>query len=163
MRISDTIIILIFIIVHLELLWEKYRPKFKKYSKHRKEIVIKSLAAKQKEDDLIVEKDKDLTIIDEYIKEIKQFIDNFNKSKNKKIAYRTRQNLLIKTINIIPTLSKHITLNYYYNLDDKEWYKLTDRDMVMLLESAYNDYTHENLDSLNSIITAVLRLRDDKR
>ena len=35
--------------------------------------------------------------------------------------------------------------------------------MVMILESAYNDYTHDNLDSLNSIITAILRLRDDKR
>ena len=34
---------------------------------------------------------------------------------------------------------------------------------MMLLESAYNDYTHENLDSLNSIFTAALRLRDDKR
>ena len=70
---------------------------------------------------------------------------------------------LLKTIDIIPVASRHINLNYYYNLEDKEWYKLTDRDMMMLLESAYNDYTHENLDSLNSIFTAALRLRDDKR
>ena len=82
---------------------------------------------------------------------------------NKKIALRTRQELLLKTIDIIPVASRHINLNYYYNLEDKEWYKLTDRDMMMLLESAYNDYTHENLDSLNSIFTAALRLRDDKR
>ena len=71
--------------------------------------------------------------------------------------------ILLKTIDIIPVASRHINLNYYYNLEDKEWYKLTDRDMMMLLESAYNDYTHENLDSLNSIFTAALRLRDDKR
>ena len=102
-------------------------------------------------------------MIDEYVNYIKQMLENYNNSRNKKIALRTRQELLLKTIDIIPVASRHINLNYYYNLEDKEWYKLTDRDMMMLLESAYNDYTHENLDSLNSIFTAALRLRDDKR
>ena len=102
-------------------------------------------------------------MIDEYVNYIKQTLENYNNSRSKKIALRTRQELLLKTIDIIPVASRHINLNYYYNLEDKEWYKLTDRDMMMLLESAYNDYTHENLDSLNSIFTAALRLRDDKR
>ena len=160
---ADIIIIILFVIVHVELLLEKYKRVFKKFRKNKKAEIIKSLATKQKEDELVVEKDKDITMIDEYVNYIKQMLENYNNSRNKKIALRTRQELLLKTIDIIPVASRHINLNYYYNLEDKEWYKLTDRDMMMLLESAYNDYTHENLDSLNSIFTAALRLRDDKR
>lgn len=160
---ADIIIIILFVIVHVELLLEKYKRVFKKFRKNKKAEIIKSLATRQKEDELVVEKDKDITMIDEYVNYIKQLLENYNNSRNKKIALRTRQELLLKTIDIIPVASRHINLNYYYNLEDKEWYKLTDRDMMMLLESAYNDYTHENLDSLNSIFTAALRLRDDKR
>ena len=160
---ADIIIIILFVIVHVELLLEKYKRVFKKFRKNKKAEIIKSLATRQKEDELVVEKDKDITMIDEYVNYIKQTLENYNNSRSKKIALRTRQELLLKTINIIPVASRHINLNYYYNLEDKEWYKLTDRDMMMLLESAYNDYTHENLDSLNSIFTAALRLRDDKR
>ena len=160
---ADIIIIILFVIVHVELLLEKYKRVFKKFIKNKKAEIIKSLATRQKEDELVVEKDKDITMIDEYVNYIKQMLENYNNSRNKKIALRTRQELLLKTIDIIPVASRHINLNYYYNLEDKEWYKLTDRDMMMLLESAYNDYTHENLDSLNSIFTAALRLRDDKR
>ena len=160
---ADIIIIILFVIVHVELLLEKYKRVFKKFRKNKKDEIIKSLATRQKEDELVVEKDKDITMIDEYVNYIKQMLENYNNSRNKKIALRTRQQLLLKTIDIIPVASRHINLNYYYNLEDKEWYKLTDRDMMMLLESAYNDYTHENLDSLNSIFTAALRLRDDKR
>lgn len=160
---ADIIIIILFVIVHVELLLEKYKRVFKKFRKNKKDEIIKSLATRQKEDELVVEKDKDITMIDEYVNYIKQVLENYNNSRNKKIALRTRQELLLKTIDIIPVASRHINLNYYYNLEDKEWYKLTDRDMMMLLESAYNDYTHENLDSLNSIFTAALRLRDDKR
>ena len=160
---ADIIIIILFVIVHIELLLEKYKRVFKKFRKNKKAEIIKSLATRQKEDELVVEKDKDITMIDEYVNYIKQMLENYNNSRSKKIALRTRQELLLKTIDIIPVASRHINLNYYYNLEDKEWYKLTDRDMMMLLESAYNDYTHENLDSLNSIFTAALRLRDDKR
>ena len=160
---ADIIIIILFVIVHVELLLEKYKRVFKKFRKNKKAEIIKSLAIRQKEDELVVEKDKDITMIDEYVNYIKQTLENYNNSRSKKIALRTRQELLLKIIDIIPVASRHINLNYYYNLEDKEWYKLTDRDMMMLLESAYNDYTHENLDSLNSIFTAALRLRDDKR
>ena len=160
---ADIIIIILFVIVHVELLLEKYKRVFKKFRKNKKAEIIKSLATRQKEDELVVEKDKDITMIDEYVNYIKQTLENYNNSRSKKIALRTRQELLLKTIDIIPVASRHINLNYYYNLEDKEWYKLTDRDMMMLLESAYNDHTHENLHSLNSIFTAALRLRDDKR
>ena len=160
---ADIIIIILFVIVHVELLLEQYKRVFKKFRKNKKAEIIKSLAIRQKEDELVVEKDKDITMIDEYVNYIKQTLENYNNSRSKKIALRTRQELLLKTIDIIPVASRHINLNYYYNLEDKEWYKLTDRDMMMLLESAYNDYTHENLDSVNSIFTAALRLRDDKR
>ena len=163
MKDTNIILIVMFIIIQGEILWNRYKPVIKRRQKTRKEEVIKSLAERQKEDEIIVEKDKDIKMIDEYVNYIKQTLENYNNSRSKKIALRTRQELLLKTIDIIPVASRHINLNYYYNLEDKEWYKLTDRDMMMLLESAYNDYTHENLDSLNSIFTAALRLRDDKR
>ena len=159
----EIILIIMFIIIQGEILWNRYKPIIKIKRKAKKEEVIKSLVAKQKEDDLIVEKDKDITTIDEYIKYIKEILDNYSRSRSKRISLRTRQDLLLKTINMIPIAARYINLNFYYNLDDSEWYKLTDRDMMMLLETAYNDYTHENLDSLNSIFTAALRLRDDKR
>lgn len=160
---TDIIIISMFLVVHIELIYERYRYKFKKFKKAKKEDFLKSLVIKQKEDELIVEKDKDIATLDEYVNFIKSILENYALSRNKKISLRTRQEILIKTIEVIPIASRHITLSYYYNLDDKEWYKLTDRDMMMLLETAYNDYTHDNLDSLNSIFTAALRLRDDKR
>lgn len=159
----DIMLLIMFLIVEGQLLWYRYKPLYLNFKKSKDNDIIKNLANRQKEEDLVVEKDKDITDIDEYINYVKSFIDSYHKSRSKKISYRTRQDLLFKTIQILPVVSKHITLNYYYNLEDKEWYKLTDRDMVMILESAYNDYTHDNLDSLNSIITAVLRLRDDKR
>ena len=163
MKDTNIILIVMFIIIQGEILWNRYKPVIKRRQKTRKEEIIKSLAERQKEDELVVEKDKDITMIDEYIAYIKLFLDNYNSSRSKRISLKKRQDLLIKTFNILPVVSRHIDLNYYYNLDDKEWYKLTDRDMIMLLESAYNDYTHENLESLNSIFTAALRLRDDKR
>ena len=74
-------------------------------------------------------------MIDEYVNYIKQLLENYNNSRNKKIALRTRQELLLKTIDIIPVASRHINLNYYYNLEDKEWYKLTDKETLMLYQA----------------------------
>lgn len=157
------LLIIFFIIIQIELFCTILKPKVKLFNKKKREEAVKVLMNKKMEDDLVLEKDKDINDIDIYIAFIKTVLDNYNNSRSKKISYRTRQTLLIETFKILPTISKYITLDYYYNLDDKEWYNLTDRDMMMLLESSYNDYTHDNLDSLNSIITAVLRLRDDRR
>ena len=163
MKLSILISVLCFIIIEVQLFFYYKYPIIKKKRKIKQTDVVNTLATKKMEDDLILEKDKDITLIDNYMKMIQDFLFNYNKSRSKKIAYRTRQTLLIETIKLIPVFSKYITLNYYYNLDDKEWAELTDRDMVLLLETAYNDFTHDNLDSINSVITAVLRLRDDKR
>lgn len=163
MKFTDWLLLVIFIILEGQLLWYRYKPLYEKNKKVKGDEILKSLANKQKEDALIVERDKDIVSLDEYINYIKDFLQKYHKSRNKKISYRTRQDLLLATIKVFPVISKHIQLNYYYNLDDKEWYKLTDKDMIGLLETAYNDYTHDNLDSLNTIISAALRLRDDKR
>jgi len=163
MKFTDWLLLVIFIILEGQLLWYRYKPLYEKNKKVKGDEILKSLANKQKEDALIVERDKDIVSLDEYISYIKDFLQKYHRSRNKKISYRTRQDLLLTTIKVLPVISKHIQLNYYYNLDDKEWYKLTDKDMISLLETAYNDYTHDNLDSLNTIISAALRLRDDKR
>ena len=80
---ADIIIIILFVIVHVELLLEKYKRVFKKFRKNKKAEIIKSLAIRQKEDELVVEKDKDITMIDEYVNYIKQTLENYNNSRSK--------------------------------------------------------------------------------
>lgn len=94
---------------------------------------------------------------------IKNVLSDYNTSRRKDISLRTKQNLLYETFKVEPTISKYITLDYYYDLDDSEFTSLSDKDLMKMLESSYNDYTHDNLNSLNTIISVVLRLRDDKK
>ena len=70
---ADIIIIILFVIVHVELLLEKYKRVFKKFRKNKKAEIIKSLATRQKEDELVVEKDKDITMIDDIIKNYRYY------------------------------------------------------------------------------------------
>ena len=160
---TNLLIIILFILAETQLLWYRYKPLYKILKKNKKDNVTKTLADKQKQDDIILERDKDLGAIDKYVEYIATVISRFNKSRNKIIAYRIRQELLIKTIHIIPIASKYITVKCYYNLEDKEWCKLTDKDLMLALESSYNAYTHENLQSLDDIFSIAIRLRDDRK
>lgn len=162
MKLTDVALIVMFIIVHIELILYKHSDIFKRFKRNKKEVIIKSLSTKQREDELVLEKDKDLTSLDEYTKYIKTIIDDYNKSRSKRISLKTRKEALLETFKIVPIASKYITLNYYYNLEDKE-FNLNDKELMTMLETAYNDYNHDNLDSLNSIFTVVLRLRDEKK
>ncbi len=163
MSLEIKIVIALFVIAEVQLIWYRYKPLYLKAKKDRQEDVVKKLVNKKMEDDLVLEKDKDITDIDKYMEYIKSIIDSYNSSRSKRISYRTRQELLLETIKILPTVAKYISLEYYYNLDDKEWYKLTDKDMILALEEVNRNYSHDNLECLNTAISASLRLRDDKR
>lgn len=159
----ETINLILNILILIIVLVICIQTKIKRRIKFKEPNVINTIANKKLEDDLVIEKDRDLVLIDEYINFIKNILDKYNNSRNKRIAYRTRQEINFETFKIVPIVNKYITLAYYYNLDDKDWYQLTDTELMKMLEAAYNDYTHDNLDSLNSIISVALRLRDDKR
>ena len=135
--------------------------KSKKKVAIEKKTVTDTLMTKKIEDDLVIEKDRDLVLIDSYIEFIRKFIDDYNQSRPKKLTYRQRQTLNHETFKVLPTVSKYVDLDFYYDLDDKEFTSLTDKELMLMLESSYNDYTHDNLDSLNTIVNVSLRLRDD--
>ena len=131
--------------------------------KIKKEVAaVTSLTEKKMKDDLDLERDKDFVSIDEYMKYLKDVIEKFDKSRSKKIAYNTRQRLLNETIQIIPVFDKYIGIDYFYDPEDTTFKNMSDRELMELLESIYNDFTHDNLESFNSIISVVLRLRDGK-
>ena len=160
----------LFIIDILTLLLVIYmlvQNKIKEYKVKRslkKEVeVVTTLQEKKQKDDINLEKDKDLVIIDKYMKGISQVIEKYNASRNKKIAYSTRQSLLAKTVAIIPVFAKYITVDFYYNPDDPTFKGVTDRDLMMMMESIYNDFTHDNLGSFNNLLAVIMRLRDIKK
>lgn len=129
----------------------------------KKEVeVVTTLTEKKLKDDIDLEKDKDLVLIDEYMKFLKAVIEKYNSSRSKRIAYTTRQALLGRTVAIIPVFSKYISIDFFYDPEDATYKGVTDRDLMMMLESTYNDFTHDNLDCFNSILSVVMRLRDDK-
>jgi len=129
----------------------------------KKEVeVVTTLAEKKLKDDIDLEKDKDLVLIDEYMKYLSSVIIKYNKSRSKRVAYTTRQELLAKTVSIVPIFSKYINIDYFYDPGDVTYKDVTDRDLMMMLESTYNDFTHDNLESFNNILSVVMRIRDDK-
>lgn len=156
---------ILMIIMEVELLFLivvqflKMKKTYKKV-KLEKQSVVDTLTSKKIEDDLVIEKDKDLVLIDTFMEYIKSFIEDYHRTK--KLTYRKRQDINYETFKIVATISKYITLDYYYDLDDEEFTKLSDKELMKVLETSYNDYTHDNLESLNRIITIALRLRDDK-
>ena len=160
---TNILILILFIIVESQLLWYRYKPLYKILKTRKKEDITKTLANKQREDDLLLEKDRDLSAIDNYMEYIDFIIHRYNTSRNKKIARLTRVCLLHSTVKILPTISKYIQFDGLNRLDDKGFNSLSERDLMMSLESAYNDYSHENLECLNEIISIAIRLRDEQK
>ena len=145
----------------LYLVFSKEIKDFKSNRKIKKEVsAVTSLAEKKIKDDLDLERDKDLVLIDEYMSYISEVINKFNTSRSKKVSLNTRQILLSKTIQMIFIFDKYITIDFYYDPYDPTFKNLTDRELMELLESVYNDFTHNNLECFNNILSLVIRLRD---
>ena len=158
----EIVIIILFIIIETQVLWNRYKPFCKTYTKAKSDDALKSLINKQKEEDLILEKEHDLILIDYYIESIHAFITKYHRNRSKRISYNSRQELLYRTISIIPIISKYIPLEFPDN-DNNEFYNLNDQELLINLENYYNDYTHDNLSCLQKIILIVIRIRDDKK
>ena len=145
----------------LYLVFSKEIKDFKSNRKIKKEVsAVTSLAEKKIKDDLDLERDKDLVLIDEYMSYISEVINKFNTSRSKKVSLNTRQILLNKTVQMISIFDKYITIDFYYDPYDSTFNNLTDRELMELLESVYNDFTHNNLECFNNILSLVIRLRD---
>ena len=162
MKVDILIIIVLFIIIEAQVLWNRYKPFCKTYTKSKSDDALKSLITKQKEEDLVLEKEHDLILIDSYIETVHEFIIKYHRNRSKRIAYSSRQELLYKTISIIPIVSKYISLEFP-DKDNNEFYNLKDEELLINLGNYYNDYTHDNLSCLQKIILIVIRIRDDKK
>ena len=121
---------------------------------------VTALTEKKKKEDMELEYDKDLVAIDSYMDYVKSIIDKYNGSRNKRVARNTRQKLLSETLKIMPLFAKYITVDFYYDGENEVLSKITEKELMAMLESAYNDFTHDNLESFNNMITLILKLRD---
>ena len=158
----NTIIEILILISVLYLIFEKkiHNHKVSKKIKEEREFAT-TMQEKKLKDDIDLEKDRDLVLIDDYMKDVKDILDRYNNSRSKKIAYTTRQKLLYATITMIPVFNKYIIIDFYYDPDDSYLKNMSDRDLMKMLESSYNDFTHDNLEGFNSILSIVLKLRDN--
>ena len=83
----------LFLIIYL--VFSKEIKDIKSKMKIRKEVAaVTSLTEKKLKDDMSLEKDKDFVIIDDYMKYLKEVMEKYDKSRSKKVAYATRQNLI---------------------------------------------------------------------
>lgn len=155
-----TINIIILLLV-IYLVFKDNLKELKRVKSLKKEVeLVTTLTEKKKRDDIDLEKDKDLVLIDKYMEYVSEVINRYNKSRSKIVAQKTKQELLGKTIEIIPTFSKYVNLEFYYDPSDELFKGMNVRDLMMVLESSYKDYTHDNLECFNTILTVAQKLRD---
>ena len=120
---------------------------------------VTALTEKKKKEDRELEYDKDLVAIDGYMNLIKTFLDSYHSSR-RKVSKEVKQNLVYETMKVVPIFSKYIVIDFYYSSDDEVLSKIKEKELVAMLESAFNDFTHDNLESFNNMITVILKLRD---
>ena len=156
--IVETLILLL--VLYLILEKKLHNHKINKKLKEEREFTT-TLQEKKLKDDIDLEKDRDLVLINDYMKDIKDILDKYNNSRSKKIAYATRQKLLYTTITMIPIFNKYIIIDFYYDPEDSYLKNMSDRDLMKMLESSYNDFTQDNLEGFNNILSIVLKLRDN--
>ena len=161
-RVEFILVLIIFVLVLYMLLQKRIMELKIKRGMKREADLVDTLKEQKLRDDLDLEKDRDLVLVDEYTIFISDVINKYNNSRSKRIAYKTRQALLYKTIEILPIFCKYIDVFYTYDPDVDPFEGKTDKEVMMALESAYNDFTHDNLESFNTILPIVVRLRDEK-
>ena len=141
------------------LYFSEIKEFFSKRKLHKEVNPITTLTEIKLKDDVYLERDKNLVQIDTYIEYVSSVIDKFNNSRNKRVALATKKQLLESTIKIIPIFTKFIDVTGESNLD-VDLSKCDLRELMGLLESTYNDFTHDNLDCINNIIAIVIKIRD---
>lgn len=128
----------------------------------KKENIVSVLTNIKKEDDFIIDREKDDILIDNYLSIVKDIISSYEKSRSKVIAFRTRRKLLYYTIMIIPIISKYTQIDIDYDVTSKILPKRTDKDIMRLLVGAYNSFSKDALESFNDLLLCSLLLSDNK-
>ena len=128
----------------------------------KKENIVSVLTNIKKEDDFIIDREKDDILIDNYLSIVKDIISSYEKSRSKVIAFRTRRKLLYYTIMIIPIISKYTQIDIEYDIASKILPKRTDKDIMRLLIEAYNSFSKDALESFNDLLLCSLLLSDNK-
>lgn len=128
----------------------------------KKENIVSVLTNIKKEDDFIIDREKDDILIDNYLSIVKDIISSYEKSRSKVIAFRTRRKLLYYTIMIIPIISKYTQIDIDYDVTSKILPKRTDKDIMRLLVEAYNSFSKDALESFNDLLLCSLLLSDNK-
>lgn len=128
----------------------------------KKENIVSVLTNIKKEDDFIIDREKDDILIDNYLYIVKDIISSYEKSRSKVIAFRTRRKLLYYTIMIIPTISKYTQIDIDYDVASKILPKRADKDIMRLLVEAYNSFSKDALESFNDLLLCSLLLSDNK-
>lgn len=128
----------------------------------KSETIVEVLTSIKKEDDFVLDKERDSILIDEYLKEVKSLIDSFDKSRSKLVSFRTRRKFIYDTIMIIPVISKYMDLSIEYDTTSKLLSRKTDRDIMILLTEAYNSFSKEAPEAFNDILLCSLLLSDNK-
>ena len=128
----------------------------------KKENIVSVLTNIKKEDDFIIDREKDDILIDNYLSVVKDIISSYEKSRSKVIAFRTRRKLLYYTIMIIPIISKYTQIDIEYDIASKILPKRTDKDIMRLLIEAYNSFSKDALESFNDLLLCSLLLSDNK-
>lgn len=128
----------------------------------KKENIVSVLTNIKKEDDFIIDREKDDILIDNYLSIVKDIISSYEKSRSKVIAFRTRRKLLYYTIMIIPTISKYTQIDIDYDVASKILPKRADKDIMRLLVEAYNSFSKDALESFNDLLLCSLLLSDNK-
>ena len=128
----------------------------------KKENIVSVLANIKKEDDFIIDREKDDILIDNYLYIVKDIISSYEKSRSKVIAFRTRRKLLYYTIMIIPVISKYTQIDIDYDVASKILPKRADKDIMRLLVEAYNSFSKDALESFNDLLLCSLLLSNNK-
>lgn len=128
----------------------------------KKENIVSVLTNIKKEDDFIIDREKDDILIDNYLYIVKDIISSYEKSRSKVIAFRTRRKLLYYTIMIIPVISKYTQIDIDYDVASKILPKRADKDIMRLLVEAYNSFSKDALESFNDLLLCSLLLSDNK-
>lgn len=137
--------------------------RFKKARDIRKsENIVDVLTSIKREDDYVLDRERDDLALDEYLKDVKSIIDNYDKSRSKMIAFRTRRALLYKTIMIIQVISKYTTIDVEYDIDSKILPKRSDKDIMRLLVESYNNFSKDAPETFNDLLLCALLLSDNK-
>lgn len=157
------VLCIISIIINIVLGYFYYKNKEKKKKRQDNvSTIANELVKVKKEDDFVIERESDEIAINHYLNVVKTIISNYNKSRSKQVAFRTRRLLMYETIMIIPVISKYIIIDIEYDTTSKILSKKSDKDIMRALTEAYNSFSKEAPESFNDLLLCSLYLSDNK-